>query len=133
MSFVVSANYLERASDFRWLFRRDSEDADAAVAARYLCCEGVTFGDAPEREVGFGCEVVAFCRDVLTSRPARFDVSAFQGLGAVQLRFRTDKFLTIEGDREVVALDFLELHRSGKLYGYAPKFADAADREAAAV
>lgn len=64
MSFVISANYLDRQSPFRWLVRRADEPLESARACRQVKCGSVRFkksGTAPEGkgEAGFGCAVIA--------------------------------------------------------------------------
>lgn len=62
--FVVSANYRDRNSQYKWLVRRVKEPIEKAVACEIVHCSGVTFGDSNKDEYGFGCKVVAYCDNV---------------------------------------------------------------------
>lgn len=67
--FVVSANYRDRQSPYKWLVRRVDEPIDKAVACEFVRCSGVTFGDSNKEEKGFGCNRVAFCENVSINYP----------------------------------------------------------------
>mgnify|MGYP003436407028 CR=1 FL=1 len=62
--FVVSANYRDRNSQYKWLVRRIDEPIEKAVACEIVNCSGVTFGDSNKEESGFGCNIVAYCENV---------------------------------------------------------------------
>lgn len=58
MSFVVSANYRNRDSENRWLFRKEDEELELATEVKWLTMSNVTFRVSQE-EAGFGCARVA--------------------------------------------------------------------------
>lgn len=64
MSYVVSANYRDRSSAYRWLVRKADEPIGKAVAYKTIKATGVTFGGSNGDEQGFGCRVVAFAESV---------------------------------------------------------------------
>lgn len=57
--FIVSANYRDRSSPYRWLIREDHEPPEAARACRTVTLENARFGKSDQYEEGFGCRVVA--------------------------------------------------------------------------
>jgi hypothetical protein len=65
--FVVSANYRNRNSNYKWLVRRIDEPIEKAVACEEVYCIGVTFTNSNAEEKGFGCGVVAVCENVSVS------------------------------------------------------------------
>lgn len=67
--FVVSANYRNRNSNFKWLVRRIDEPIQDAVACKDVQCVGATFTDSNEDEQGFGCSRVAICENVCIGYP----------------------------------------------------------------
>jgi hypothetical protein len=64
MSFVVSANYRNRGSEYRWLVRGSDEPIDKAIACKRVEMQDVKFQKSSEEEVGFGCNIVAVCDTV---------------------------------------------------------------------
>lgn len=67
--FVVSANYRNRNSQYKWLVRRIDEPIDRAVACEDVQCIGVKFTESNADEKGFGCGVVAVCENVSIGYP----------------------------------------------------------------
>ena len=64
MKFVVSANYRDRNSAYKWLVRRAEDPIESAVAVESLELRGVQFRESNKAEQGFGCSTVAFCEEV---------------------------------------------------------------------
>ena len=62
--FVVSANYRDRQSQYKWLVRRFDEPIEKAVPCGSVSCSGVTFTNSNKAEEGFGCRTVAVCENV---------------------------------------------------------------------
>lgn len=58
---IVSANYNNRDSDYKWLVRDENEPAQKAVACKAVNATGVSFITSPDYEQGFGCSMVARC------------------------------------------------------------------------
>lgn len=68
-NFVVSANYRNRNSNYKWLVRRIDEPIEKAVACEDVHCIGVKFTGSNAEEKGFGCGVVAVCENVSIGSP----------------------------------------------------------------
>lgn len=64
--FIVSANYLDRDSEYRWLVRRPEDPVSKARAFKHVTCNGVMFCPSEEVERGFGCGVIAQAQEGLT-------------------------------------------------------------------
>lgn len=64
MSYVVSANYRDRSSVFRWLVRKADEPIEKAIACKRVKASGVQFRPSNKSEQGFGCARVAFAESV---------------------------------------------------------------------
>lgn len=62
--YVVSANYRDRYSEYRWLVRREDQPIEDAVPCKMVCAMGISIGPSGKHERGFGCAVVAICEDV---------------------------------------------------------------------
>jgi hypothetical protein len=104
--FIVSANYRDRKSPYRWLVRRKGHPAESAKAFKHVKASGVTFLNSPsEYELGFGCRVVAHCQSVHCSEPE---------VKTVNLVFDRDMFWTESGDK-VLEAKSLELHPDGRM------------------
>lgn len=65
MAFIVSRNYLDRASDYKWLIRREDQPVSQARACKRVVCEKIEFKMSSEDEAGFGCNVVARCENAI--------------------------------------------------------------------
>ncbi len=62
--FVVSANYRNRKSEYKWLVRRYDESIDKAIPCKRVKCSNVKFEPSNKDEEGFGCHLVAVCESV---------------------------------------------------------------------
>lgn len=58
---IVSANYLDRHSNFKWLLRGQNEIPQYAHPFKTVKATGVKFKRSTHWEEGFGCTRVAFC------------------------------------------------------------------------
>ena len=67
--FVVTANYRNRKSEYKWLVRRYDESIDKAVACKRVKCSNVVFQASNKDEEGWGCHVVAVCESVSVEYP----------------------------------------------------------------
>lgn len=72
--FIVTPNYRNRSSEYRWLVRRRGDAPDTARAFREVQMVGVQFiltafeGDL-QVEDGFGCSIVALCANAIGYGP----------------------------------------------------------------
>jgi hypothetical protein len=57
---IVSANYLDRDSNQRWLIRNEDEPVETAKVFRSIVAKNVEFTGS-SIEIGFGCSKVALC------------------------------------------------------------------------
>ena len=62
--FIVSANYRDRDSKYKWLVREEGQKPQEAIAVLAVICVGVAFCPATDWETGFGCSTIALCDDV---------------------------------------------------------------------
>ena len=106
MSYIVSANYRDRQSPFKWLVRDAKDYPKKAVAYKSVRATGVTFGPSDKYESGFGCSTVATAETVETSGPEKKET---------RLTFEGRNFYT-EGGKEVKAVDVLDLREDGKMF-----------------
>lgn len=65
MAFIVSRNYRNRASAYKWLIRREDQPIKEARACKRVVCEGVRFQESSSMEYGFGCYIVAVCENAI--------------------------------------------------------------------
>jgi hypothetical protein len=68
-SWIISANYRDRSSPYKWLVRRSDQQPQEAVAYKTVRAKGVIFCPSTAYESGFGCSVVAFAHEVVTEGP----------------------------------------------------------------
>ena len=61
---VISANYRDRTSPYKWLVRDQDQDPKQAVAFKTVKAKGVTFEGSNSYESGFGCQMVAVAESV---------------------------------------------------------------------
>ena len=69
MKKIVSRNYRDYGSDYKWLVRNEGSPAESARACKRVVAKGVKFqktgGEGLEVEIGFGCRVVAMCDEAI--------------------------------------------------------------------
>jgi hypothetical protein len=105
--FVVSANYRDRSSSYRWLVRRYDEPIEKAVACKRVVAKGVRFQASNQGESGFGCTTVAVCDSA-----ELFDQETL----AKRLRFDGVSFLVDEKDGpHVSGVNELQLGEAGEI------------------
>lgn len=96
--YVVSANYLDRDSELKWLVRREDEPVEKAVPHKSVLCRGVKFQMSSAGERGFGCRVVAIANDV------ELDVESLPGVERLQFAafdFRDANGVIVESVEEL--------------------------------
>lgn len=112
--FVVSANYRDRESAYKWLVRQEDEPMAAAKAYKSLMATGVEFIDSNQAEKGFGCRVVARCETVTVDVG---DLNQPMNSRRFPLRFAGNSFFKKGTREEVKSLDALELREDGSMVG----------------
>ena len=122
--FIVSGNYLERDSRFRWLIRKSEELSDHAVACRAIALTNVSMRPSNEIEYGFGCQVVAAAE---LATPAIATLS--RPNDATRLFFK--ETFSSPGFRDgndvlIHSFDRMWLLSDGSVWGYPTKSADTA-------
>lgn len=114
---IVSANYRDRDSAYRWLVRDEHEPAEKAVAFKAVRASGVRFSLAMKYEVGFGCQVVARCVTAEGSDPRRLKPQAHPELKGRRLTFDFDSFYDDDG-RRVTGCSYLDLDTDGSMLAF---------------
>jgi len=64
MSYIISANYRDRQSKYKWLVRGESQKPEQAIPVKSVVATGVVFQGSNHYESGFGCSTVARALDV---------------------------------------------------------------------
>jgi len=64
MKYVVTPNYLDRSSPYRWLVREYDADTSTCVAYKRVTMKTASLGRANKDEVGFGCSIVLVAEGV---------------------------------------------------------------------
>jgi hypothetical protein len=107
--FVISANYFDRDSAFRWLVRRAGDSTGKTVAVRSVAAKGVRFAGSDIDERGFGCMVVAMAEEC-----------EFLGIEDVadgrRIVFATDRFVDHDSGVSVAKCERLRLNSDGKIF-----------------
>ncbi len=103
MKKVVTTNYRDRSSPYRWLIRNLGAALGTAQAFKSVIAKGVTFTTSSASESGFGCSVVAECDTAEGTDPEPVILA---------LKFQTDRFVDPTG-KMVPACDILTLDENG--------------------
>ncbi len=64
--YILSSNYRRSRNSTgepRWLFRHHEQDASQAIAVAWVDATDVEFKQSNEVEAGFGCAIVAYCKN----------------------------------------------------------------------
>jgi len=112
-TFVISANYRDRDSDYRWLVRRSAQRPEDAKAFKTVRAKGVIFCPSTDYERGFGCTIVIYAHEVETEgeEPTKIKLR-FRGPGYNDFVDETGKvheqvaelFLGADGTMEAVPM-----------------------------
>lgn len=65
MKKVISANYRDRSSPFKWLVRDYDQHPDSAIECKRVFADEVRFETSNEIEQGFGCAIVAISEQIV--------------------------------------------------------------------
>ncbi len=63
-AYIISANYRDRNSEYKWLVRREEQDLEEAIELKTVTATGVVFQSSNQRESGYGCGRVARATNV---------------------------------------------------------------------
>lgn len=117
MTQVISANYRDRTSPYKWLVRDEDQEPEQATACKQVLVAGQVRFERSGKEMGFGCSVVATTSaDVLMVEPEPPEgAEKFQ-----ELKFDSyHDFEDLEG-RVVKRVDELNLLQDGKIMAILP-------------
>ena len=109
---LVSANFLNRSSENRWLV----VDTQPYVEKKFLYLKNVSFRQAPEAIVGFGCSVVAECGEVHDHSMRDLVAKGFKRVrynGGGGFYYRSTPHTT----HTVFGVEEMYLGRDGKIWG----------------
>jgi len=110
---IVSANYNDRESPYRWLVRDEGQHPSEAVAFMSVVLTNAIFCPSSDHESGFGCSIVAFCDEAIGSNN---DVSPdTKKLSITILNFSGTVFYDPETDQNVPSCKTLVLNTDGSM------------------
>lgn len=113
---IVTANYKDRSSAFRWLIRGENESLEKTIEFKFVEAVGIKFDRSSEGETGFGCTMVAKCMTATGhNEPQQFDKA-----GLVRLHFGWNSFSIGDTQTKVWELDSLYLDEEGHMWGKLP-------------
>lgn len=107
--WIISANYRDRNSPYRWLVRARDERPEAAVAYKSVRAKGVEFARSSEFEAGFGCTIVAQADEFVAEGPEprghrlRFDFDQFLNQAGNPVRSAGELHLDADGTMTAVS------------------------------
>jgi len=107
MTFIISANYRDCSSPYRWLVRKASQDSKEAVACKSVKATKVQFQDSNAYEQGFGCRIVAWAESVEIQDAEK---------QVVRLRFTGSSFIEDTSKTSVPACSILDLRPDGSMF-----------------
>ncbi|TXH55517.1 MAG: hypothetical protein E6Q97_08675 [Desulfurellales bacterium] len=107
--YVVSANYLDRSSPYKWLVRSESDPVEKAVWCKVVEAKGFEFTKSTV-EKGFGCRVVAICDEVKVS-----EVKPAERVVEVDLQFDHGRFIDRDGGERIDRGEELILSDDGSM------------------
>lgn len=105
---IISRNYLNRNSAYKWLVRDQNEPKEKAVACKAVKAGNIEFKASNEWESGFGCSTVAWAEDAEIIDPE------LKATDKTELKFNGQSFETSDG-RHVRKARALELTPEGKM------------------
>lgn len=104
-TFIVSANYRDRKSAYKWLIRRIDQPLSLAIAYKKVAAKGVRF-ESSGKEEGFGCSVVACCDAAIGEDREPVEI---------MLRFNGSSFVNRETNNIVTSVAELILYETGDM------------------
>lgn len=124
--FVVSANYRDRHSPYRWLIRQAGDPLEKARACRRVELRSeVGLVQSSDGEEGFGCRRVALCEDVVGYEfedEAKALTVADESDGYVPVEWDGLNFVAKFGDSEkyIGSAKMMRLEANGKIFAAGP-------------
>lgn len=119
MKFVISANYKDRQSDYKWLVRPADLPPEDAVPAKWLNASGCAVAASSVYEAGFGCGVVVHAEEVYTEEPLLGKSPVPHPATMTRLKFDgTSRFYRSDDTdfRPVSKMDLLCLRADGSIW-----------------
>lgn len=123
--FVVSANYFERNSVFRWLIRRADEHPTEAIGCRRVDLRDVAFCPSSAYEDGFGCKVIAEASD---AKPMRHAIAEESRESWRALEFSANRFVLIGTSIGIDGAERLRLLSDGTILARGLMYHNESDR-----
>jgi hypothetical protein len=108
--YIVSANYRDRSSKYKWLVRPEGADPKTAIAVAAVVCIGVQVCPSTDYESGFGCSTICKCEDVEYSAE---DVEP--QVSEVSLKFAGHSFYDPNTGDDVSKMDEFRLGADGSM------------------
>ena len=108
--YIVSANYQDRESAYRWLIRKEGQPINQARACMSVSMQDVKFVDSSIEEAGFGCQMVASCGYAIGEA---FEDEELEG----NVRFVGAGFINVRKNKYIDELVSLELKANGTMQG----------------
>ncbi len=110
MAKIISPNYRNRSSQYKWLIRDESEPIEAAKACKRITAENVKFV-ASREESGFGCYIVG-----KADQAEGHDFQPDRSEQGSALHFNGRYFEDAKGNA-IQAVDSLMLNDDGTIFG----------------
>lgn len=103
---VVSANYKDRKSPFKWLVRNEADSIANTQDFKLVIARNVQFMKSGQQERGFGCTMIALCATIegYNEFYPEFDTSTFTKLEFDGRNFYFTKNRTLNAITKVAAL-----------------------------
>lgn len=109
---IISANYRNRNSAYKWLIREEGQSPEEARACKRVTATNVKFQRSDDYEAGFGCKVVA-----VADEAEGHDYEVTRNEQGSALRFNGVHFEDHKGNA-IQALEDLTLNDDGTIYGH---------------
>lgn len=112
MGKIVSANYLDRNSEYKWMVR-DEDDSNKLEFLKELNVCDVEFQPAGKVEVAHGCGTIAYTTYKMKSTASKI-VTNITNL--LRLRFQNNEFVREDNGQVVRECKLLSLRSDGSMY-----------------
>ena len=116
LQIIVSENYRNRSSEYRWLVRNMSQKPDQALAFKSVSATCVAFSRSSDDESGLGCNMIACCETAVGSNESEPHTTKGGRPPGVRLRFVENRFVD-ENNSVVETCSALYLCADGSMYG----------------
>jgi hypothetical protein len=113
MAKIISANYRNRKSEYKWLVRDEMDPVHDAIAYKSVTANGVAFRQA-DQEIGFGCSMVAIAREATGTDAERAPIK----LKTIGLKFVVASF--VSDGQTITEVNTLTLGADGSMIATVP-------------